>query len=551
MDVALADPAAPVVENASGIVRLSALVAELAAKLEEATSKLSEVTSKYEDASRSIERLKHELLLLRRWRFGRHSEKSAAEYAGSLFAALEPPLAEETATAAGDNEIMSEAVSSTKKRFRGRRLPPTDLPVERVIVEPAPEGKFCAPCGAEKIVINEEVRRELDYTPGTIFVREYVRPIYACPNVCEGQVAIAPPPPAPIEKGLPGPGLLARVVVDKYADHLPLARQVARLDRDGLPLSRQTLCDWCASAAGLLTTFTELLRREVLLSGVIHTDDTPMTYLDPGRKNKPETGRLWVYRGDRRHPYVFYEFSPDRRRTWPAGVLAGWKGHLQADAYGGYDALYAEDGIVEVACWAHARRKFKDAELSDGKRSAAALRRVGALYGVEKAIREEAERSGWSFADPGEKGDLAEALRLRRRAAEALPLLEALKAELDGMAFAVPPKSPMGQAVGYALNNWKALAAYAGNGALAIDNNAAERDIRPTVVGRKNYLFYGSERGGRTAAALYSVVESAKRHGIKLWKYLRDLFTRLPTMKVSDLPALLPDRWLKAQSVGI
>ena len=531
MDAADSIPVPPVADE---IARLSALVAELSAKLAE--------------ADQTIGRLKHEVLLLKRWRFGRRSEKNGGDCTGSLFADLEPAFFEEPP--ASDKAASPEATPSPKKKPHGRRPIPADLPVERVVVEPRPEEKVCVPCGTEKIVISEEIRREIDYVPGTIFVREVVRPVYACPQECEGQVVAAPPPPAPIEKGLPGPGLLARVVVDKYADHLPLARQVARLEQDGLPVSRQTLCDWCASAGDLLTTFNGLLRQEVLLSKVIHTDDTPVTFLDPERKNKPRTGRLWVYHGDRRRPYTFYEFSPDHRRTWPAGVLAGWTGHLQADAFPGYDALYVGGGIVEAACWAHARRKFKEAELSDGKRAAPILRRIGSLYAIEKSIREEADKNGWSFADSGEKGDQAEAMRQKRRREEAKPILEALKRELDVLSHKTTPKSPMGQATGYAVKNWKALEVYADNGTLAIDNNTAERDIKPVALGRKNYLFYGSEGGGRTAAALYSVIESAKRHRIRLWDYLRDAFTRLPTMKVSELPALLPDRWLKDQGGG-
>ena len=504
------------------------------------SAQLSEAIARLADAEQTIARLKHEILLLKHWRYGRQSEKGAADATGSLFAALE-----EEAAPAIIEEVAEEEVPPAKRKASGRRTLPADLPVERVVVEPAPEERVCT-CGTDKIAINEEIRREYDYAPGTIFIREYVRPIYACPKVCEGQVVIAPPPSAPIEKGLPGPGLLARVVVDKYVDHLPLARQESRLERDGLFISRQTLCDWCAAAAHLLICLADLIRGEVLLSKVIHTDDTPVKYLDNGRGN-PKTGRLWVYRGDRHHPYVFYAFSENRRRIWPADVLAGFTGHLQADAFPGYDALYTGGGIVEVACWAHARRKFKEAELSDGKRAAPVLRRIAELYALEKSIREEAEKSGWSFTLPCEKGDQAESLRRERRVKEATPLLETLKRELDAMSITARPKSPVGQAATYTLNNWKALTVYAENGALSIDNNAAERELRPVAVGRKNYLFFGSEAGGHTAATLYTVLASAKRHGIRPWEYMRDLFRRLPTMKTSDLPSLLPDRWKATQ----
>jgi transposase len=511
-------------------------------------SLVSELTAQLDDANQTITRLKHEILLLKHWRWGRSTEKTAGEATGSLFAEL--ALAELEVTAPESDAAATPAQGvSAKKKGHGRRTLPADLPVERVVVEPKPEEKVCPPCGSDKIAIGEEIRREIDYTPGTLFVREIVRHVYACPQACEGQVVVAPPPPAPIEKGLPGPGLLAHVAVDKYVDHLPLARQEARLEREGLFISRQTQCDWMMQAAQLLASFMELLRQEVLRSKVLHVDETPVTYLE-SKKNIPHTGYLWVYRGDRNHPYTFYEFTPTRQRTWPAETLAGWTGHLQADAYKGYDALYAGGGIVEAACWAHARRKFKDAELSDGKRAAPVVRRIGELYAIERSILEEAEKNGWSFTAPGEVGDKAEELRGERRRKEATPVLSTLRRELDALALVMPPKSPMGQATAYALGNWKALSVYAENGALAIDNNAAERALRMAAVGRKNYLFFGALRGGRTAATLYSVLQSAKRHGVKPWEYLRDLFRRLPTMTVSGLPDLLPDRWAKAQQAA-
>ena len=378
---------------------------------------------------------------------------------------------------------------------------------------------------------------------GSVFVREYVRPVYACPNECEGQIVVAKNPASPIEKGLPGPGLLAHIAVSKYADHLPLNRMEGILSRHGVAISRSTMADWMAEGAHLVTTLVGEMKRQVLLSGVIHTDDTPVTVQDPKGKAKPHTGRIWVYSGDRRHPYDVYEYSPDRKREHPHGALAGWKGFLQADAYQGYNALYGGD-IVEVACWAHARRKFVEAEKSD-RRAAGMLGLVQKLYRVEKRIKSVCSRLKWSFDSPGEDGDKAEEFRRRRRAKQSIPILSSIGDWLHGPECSTAlPKSPFGDAVGYCLRNWQALCEYARHGNLSIDNNAAERKLRPVAVGRKNYLFFGSDAGGHTAAALYSVIASAKRHGLDPWRYLRDVFDRLPSMTVSQLHELLPDRWL-------
>ena len=481
-----------------------------------------------------IEKLKHELLLLRHWRFGARSEKFHNPDQGILFPdeAAPPEVA-----------VAEKPAAATPRKGHGRNAVPATLPVERVEIAPAPEDRVCGPCGAEKIRIGEEIRRELDYIPGSVFVREIVRPVFACPKECEGQVVVAAPPPAPIEKGLPGPGLLAHVAVSKYHDHLPLHRQESIFPRAGVRLSRSTLADWMDKAGHLLTTLHGEMKRRVLLSKVIHTDDTPVTVQDPKGKTKPHKGRLWIYHGDRFHPYVFYDFSPNRRQEWPLAILSGWKGYLQADAYQGYNALFGGGGLTEVACWAHARRKFVEAEKSD-RRAREVISLIGELYREEKHIKRVCERFGWSWSSPGTDGDRAEELRCRRRQRKSRPLLERIHAWLRGPACAtVLPKSPLGEAVGYCRGNWEALCVFAGHGGLGIDNNAAENGLRPVAVGRKNYLFFGSDRGGHTGAVLYSVIQSAKRHGLDLWRYLRDVFKRLPTMTVSQVPELLPDRW--------
>lgn len=498
-----------------------------------------ELAGKLSKSEETIERLKHELLLLRHWRFGRKSEKLEECGQLSLFgdASPEQPSSEETPAA----EPSASPVKT--KKGHGRKPVPADLPVERMVIEPAPEDLVCRPCGADKVRIGEEIRRELDYVPGSIFVREIVRPVYACPKACEGQVVVAKNADAPIEKGLPGSGLLAHVVVQKYADHIPLNRQEAMLRRHGVDISRSTMAGWMAESAHLLLSFNEVMREEALRSLVIHVDETPVTVQDPKGRAKPHIGRIWAYIGDRKHPYTFYDYSPTRGAQWPEGILSGWNGFLQADAYPGFDSLLNGHGITEVACWAHARRKMVEAEKSNRLPALEALVHIRELYRVEKDIREECARNGYVLDDPGEKGDRAVELRRQIRQERSVPLLAAFGEWLNGNGRVILPKSPLGEAMSYCRKNWPALTVYATNGELSIDNNPAERMLRPVAVGRKNYLFFGSDKGGETAAALYSVIASAKRHGLDPWKYLRDLFTRLPAMTVSGLRAILPDRW--------
>lgn len=503
---------------------LQGMVAEFSGKISDLSGELSECHS-------IIERLKHEILLLRQWRFGKKSEKLEASGQLSLFPSAAPVEAE-VKTSAG----------KPAKKGHGRKPIPANLPLERIEIDVSAGELVCQPCGSEKLRIGEETRRELDYIPGSVLVREYVRPVYACPKECEGQVVVAKNPSSPIEKGLPGPGLLAHVAVSKYADHLPLNRMEGILRRHGVDIRRSTMADWMAYGAHFLITLHEEMKRRVLLSAVIHTDDTPVTVQDPKGKSKPHTGRLWVYSGDRHNPYDVYEYSPDRKREHPHGVLSGWKGFLQADAYQGYNALYHGD-IVEVACWAHARRKFVEAEKSD-RRATGMLGLVQKLYRVESRVKSVCKRLGWSFESSGADGGKAEEFRRRRREKQSIPILSAIKAWLHGPECSTAlPKSPFGEAVGYCLNNFPALSEYARHGHLSIDNNTAERKLRPVAVGRKNYLFFGSDNGGRTAAVLYTVISSAKRHGLDPWRYLRDVFARLPDMTVSQLSELLPDKW--------
>jgi hypothetical protein len=319
---------------------------------------------------------------------------------------------------------------------------------------------------------------------------------------------------------------LAHVIVSKFADHLPLYRQEKIFARSGLDLPRSTLCDWLADCAGLLKPLYALMVKLVLEAKVIHTDDTPVRLLHP---DGPRTGRVWVYLGDVDHPYTVYEATSSRSRDGPQTFLRDFKGYLQADAFGGYDGIYAR-GVTEVACWAHARRKFVEAEGTDAVRAAEAIARIRLLYDIEDRAR---------------KLSPAERAALRQR--EAVLVLQSLQHWLDQLQNQVLPKSPLGQALTYVRNQWAALNVYVTDGDLAIDNNAAERALRGTAIGRKNWLFFGSETGGQTAAVLMSFIATCQRHGINPWLYLKDALTRMPTCPAAEMASLLPNAWAKAQ----
>jgi transposase len=391
-------------------------------------------------------------------------------------------------------------------------------------------------------VIGQEVSEQLDYEPATLTVIEHVRLKYGCRS-CEQQAAedgpqivTAEKPLTPVEKGLAAPGLLAHVIVGKYGDSLPLHRLENILKRHGIEVARSTMGDWMRQSADALKPLYDVMVRDVLASKVIHTDDTPVNVLDRQR-SKTRTGRFWVYLGDAHHPQTVFDYTPSRSRDGPMTFLKDWgkdqARFLQADAFGGYDGLYAGQAggaVTEVACWAHARRKFYDARDSAPGPSAQALAYVRLLYDVEDQAKE---------CSSPERADL--------RREQSAPRLEQFKAYLESIQAVaggpVLPKSPMGQAITYAFNQWDALIVYTTDGDLAIDNNAAENALRRIALGRKNWLFCGSDRGGRTAAVLFSLIASCQRHGVNPFTYLRDVLARIAAHPHHRLPDLLPDRW--------
>lgn len=452
-----------------------------------------------------------------------------AELAASGTVGPEPPPPDEEATS-----------RRGQSKPHGRRRPPAHLRREPRRYELTAAERLCPECGQQRQEIGVDTTSQLDYQPAEVFVIEHQRVKYAC-TCCAGHVAVAPKPPAPLDKALPGPGLLAQIGVDKYLDHIPLHRTEQRFARLGAPIPRSTMCDWMASCAVLLTPLWQLLKQRVLQSKVLHTDDTTVPVRDE-TKSQHRYGRLWDYIGDAEHSGIVFDYTVTHARDGPATFLQGFHGFLQADAYGGYDGIYtgSKGTIIEVGCMAHARNKFKDAQSSDPERVLAAKAWVRKLYDVE----DEAQAI---IAGERLSGAAATAVRLRLRQEKSVPLLTSLRQWLVAQGDDVLPKSPIAAAIGYMLNQWDALNRYTSDGDLHIDNNLSERTLKLIGMGRVNWLFLGSDQGGRTAAVLFSFTATCKHLGIDAFTYLRDLFERLPTHPAERLEELLPHRWQAAR----
>ena len=468
--------------------------------------------------------------LLRRY----YAPRPADPNQPSLFA---PP--EEAAAPPASPPPPSEEESSQrgkKSRPHGRRRPARELRHEARRYELTAAERLCPTCGHERHEIGVETTCQYDYKPAEVFVIEHQRVKYACRS-CQGEVVIAPKPPQPIDRGLPGPGLLAQIVVDKYQDALPLYRSEGRFARLGVTLPRSTMCDWMAAAAELLTPLYLFVAAHVKASKVLHTDDTTVPVRDETQSTH-RYGRLWNYIGDTDHTGVVFDYTPTHARDGPAAFLKDFRGFLQADAYGAYDGIYAGSNgtIVEVACWAHARNKFKEAEATDPERALAAKAWVRKLYDLEDEAKANIARLELT-------GAAAAAERLRLRKEKALPLLTSLCHWLREQKAQVLPKSPIAAAINYVLNQWEALQRYTTDGDLHIDNNISERTLKLIGIGRGNWLFVGSDQGGRTAAVLFSFTATCKHLGIDTFAYLRDVFTRLPTHPADRLAELLPHQW--------
>lgn len=495
---------------------LKALVLEKHTQLVTTNAELLSVTAE-------IESLKLLILKLRRLQYGRRSEKRAQQ-----IEQLELWVEELEAADAQMTCMLAEQgapVRPARKASKPRREFPAHLPREEQIIDPPDHA--CPNCSGALKHLGEDISETIELEPIRFKVIRQVRRKLACAK-CD-TIVQAPAPPRPIERGMAGPGLLAHVIAGKYCDHLPLYRQSEIYAREGVELDRTLLAQWVGSTAVLLAPLTDALRKHVFASDVVHADDTPIPVLAPGR-GKTKTGRLWTYVRDERPcagevaPAVWFAYTADRKGEHPQQHLRDFQGILQADGYAGFSKIYDGGQVAEAACWAHVRRKFVDLhELHKSPIAAEALDRIGALYAIEQQIR-------------GRPPNQRRAVRAER----SHPLLQALHAWFEQALATLSQKSATAKAIQYALKRWDALTRYCDDGRIEIDNNAAERALRCVALGRKNFLFAGSDAGGDRAAALYSLLGTAKLNGYNPEAFLREVLTRISVHPISRIEELLP-----------
>lgn len=478
------------------------------------------VTSLFEQLQQALWRVQQ----LEKQLYGPSSERQLDERFSKeqILLSLFPAPAEPAAT----QDVLLPAQEKSEPR---RRRQPAIQVLETVTERLEPAEKVCPHCGKDKCEIGCEKSERYEYIPAKMIRHEIVRPKLACP--CgEAGVSIAPLPPQLIEQGQPGASLVAQVILSKYDDHLPLYRQQQQFLRLGVNFSRQSLCEWVDKGAQWLQGLVREMKAELLGGSYLQVDETPVRVMDPEVKGRCATGWLWVAGvpgGD-----VIFEFHPGRGQEFARELVGGFQGHLQRDGYSAYASLSRPDsGILPVGCWSHARRKFVEAVEMKVADAVEILNEIRKLYFIERHARDEC--LNWE-----------QRLNLRREMAA--PILAALQPRLESAREQHLPQSPLGKAIRYTLNEWQPLTRYLEDGRLEIDNNLTENAIRPSAVGKKNWLFIGHPEAGWRSAVIYSVVVSCRRRGIDPWQYLKDVLERLPGMKQSEISSILPARWKPA-----
>ena len=473
-----------------------------------------------------IQHLKLLLAKLQRRQFGRKSERLARQIEQLELRLEELQASQVDSEKQTEGKLLQTVVSVLPRVSKPARRPLPEHLLRKIQVH-EPKASKCPECGSELRKLGEDVSEVLEYVPARFHVIRHVRPKLSCAG-CD-HIVQAPAPSRPIERGLAGPGLLAHVLVSKYADHQPLYRQSEIYEREGVELERSTLAGWVGYTSRLLDPLLDALRRYVVGTSKLHADDTPVPVLAPGQ-GKTKIGRLWTYvrddrpAGDKAAPAVWFAYSPDRKGEHPERHLRQFRGTLQADAYAGFEKLYRDGRIQQAACWAHVRRKFYDLHVAHASPVAEeAIERIAALYAIEDEIR----------GHPPDE-------RKQVRNARARPLLQCLRQWFEATLPTLSRKSDTTAAIRYALSRWEALVRYCDDGRIEIDNNAAERSLRAVALGRKNYLFAGSDSGGERAATIYSLIGSAKLNGLDPEAYLREVLTRIADHPISRIDELLP-----------
>lgn len=511
MDALSLPPDAPLPDD---VATLQAMVRQLLAEVARLRAENAELRGKVDAA------LKH--------RFGQRSERTKPR-----------------PNPAGDKK-------ERKRDPHGRSALPEHLERREVVHDLTDAEKLCPCCGKPRVCIGEQATEQLDMEPIRFFVLRTIKKSYACQECDPDLVGVeqrfaraGPPEVGPIARGLCGPGLLAHVITAKFADHTPLHRLAGQLARSGVTIAESTLGGWLAAAASLLKPLYDLMHKRLLLSRVIHGDDTGVKLRVEGAAHTSKA-HLWTYIGDADYPYVLFHFTANYTAAGPEQFLKGYKGYLQADALAQYEGLYGLKKVIHVCCMAHARRKFVAASEKGDVLADVALEMIGKLYGIEHDLPPLLPPSDDPIAS--ELRRQREEQRRQIREQQATPVLAELKKWLDEQRPKALPKSTLGQAIGYALNNWTALCRYLEQGYLAIDNNLSERTLRVIALGRNNWGVIGSETGGRTAAVLYTMTGTCKHLGIDPFAYLKEalpgLFALGENPTEEQLLDWLPDRWL-------